>query len=568
MILGLAIRNIALIPELSLEFDGGLSVLTGETGAGKSILLGALSLLLGERASADIIRAGCESASVEGLFAADHIPRLSELLEEAGLPACEEGVLVVKRELSRNGRGRCLINGGFTTVSGLQKIGEELIDLHGQHEHQSLLHRDRQRDLLDAWAGVEPLRRTVGESFAALRHSREARERLALDEAERTRRLDLLGFQVTEIDEAHLAPGELEALAEERSRLAHAEKLIATVQNALEILHRREGAAVRDGLAESAEMLAALAPYDASLAGWADDLKNAETLVSDVIGRLSDFADSFEADPGRLEAVEERLDFLNKLKRKYGETVSEILGFRDKAAAERDRLDRQDEELERMAAEESRLAAALGEQARRLSLARREAGTRLGQALEKELKTLGFAQSVFQVAVNLREDPQGWIGWDGKHFACGPAGADEVEFLIAPNPGEDPKPVAKTASGGELSRIMLALKAVAATAAGVPTMIFDEIDAGIGGATADSVGRKLLSLAAKRQVIVITHLPQIARFAGRHFQVAKSVDHGRTSTSVRRLEGEERVQELARLLAGVPITETALQHARELIEKQ
>jgi len=568
MILELTVRNISLIPELTLAPGEQLSVLTGETGAGKSILLGALSLLLGERASIDVIRSNCETASVEALFSVRHLPHLENILETHGLPPCEEQILVLRRTLSRNGRGKCYINGSYTTLAVLQKIGEELVDLHGQHEHQSLLHRSRQRDLLDTWSGLLEKRMQVTRAYEELRASREARERLTMDEAERVRRLDILNFQVDEINAADIQPGEVENLTEERSRLVHAERLLNTVQQVLEVLHRREGTAVRDGLAESADSLAALAAFDASMATLSDTLRSAEAMTVDVVERLSDFADSFEADPVRLETVEERLDLLHKLQRKYGGSEAAILAFRDKALTERDQLAHQDDELERLAEAEAKLAEKLAGLARGLSQARQLAGEKLAKQMEKELKALGFNQAVFRIQVTPREDPEGWISWEGKSYHCGPNGADDIEFLISANPGEEPKPVSKIASGGELSRIMLAIKVIAASAAQVPTMIFDEVDAGIGGATAEAVGRKLQALSQHRQVIVITHLPQIARFANRHFLVKKNVEQGRTSTTVEQLNSEQQVRELARLMAGDQITDTALQHARELIEKK
>jgi DNA repair protein RecN (Recombination protein N) len=532
MILELNIRNVSLISELRLEPGNGLAVLTGETGAGKSILLGALSLLLGERASMDSIRTGCETATVEALFDVAKLSRIGLLLEAHGLPPCQDQTLLLKRELSRQGRAKCYVNHGLATLNVLSEIGDELVDLHGQHEHQSLLHRDCQQDLLDAWGALNGLRSQVNKTYVQLRTSREARQRLALDEAERARRLDLLNFQVNEIDRAGLQPGEFESLSEEKSRLAHAERLLGTVQSVLEILYRRENMAVRDGLAESAESLAGLSAFDSTMGTLADELRSAEAQVSEVTERLSDFIQTFEADPERLAVVEERLDVLHTLQRKYGENEGAIRSFRDQAAAERESLGNQDEKVACLAKEEKRLTAELSEMAENLSSERRKAGEKLAGRLETELKELGFLQAIFKVKVLPREDPAGWIGWDGKTFRCGPRGADEVEFLMAPNPGEELKPVSKTASGGELSRIMLAIKAVAASAAEVPTMIFDEIDAGIGGATAEAVGRKLAVLAKERQVIVITHLPQIARFAHTHFQVIKSVEHGRTSTTV------------------------------------
>jgi len=565
MILEIHVRNVALIQELTWVPGAGLTVMTGETGAGKSILLGAFSLLLGERASAEVIRAGCESAAVEALFDTGRLPNLAAWLESHGLPPCPDQTLVLKREISRGGRGKCYVNGSLTTLSLLQELGQELVDLHGQHEHQSLLVRSRQRDLLDAWAGLLAARDAVAAGHARLQASREARERLSWDEAERMRRLDVLNFQIEEIDGAAVTAGEMDGLQEERGRLANAERLVGTVESALDTLHRSEQAAVRDGLAVTADALAGLARFDSRLAELADRLRGAEAQVADVVDLLSEYASDFEADPARLEAVEERLDLLHKLQRKYGDSEEAILAFREKAAAEREGLAHQDEELERLAREEAALTADLEQAARKLSSARQQAGQRLARRLETELKQLGFARAAFEVRVGPREDPEGWLAWDGRRYRCTSSGVDEVEFFISPNPGEEPKPVAKIASGGELSRIMLALKVVAA-AEGVPTMIFDEIDAGIGGVTADAVGRKLAELAASRQVVVITHLPQITRFAQRHFQVAKSVEQGRTVTAVRELNGEDRVQELARLMAGERITETALQHARELIQ--
>ncbi|MEW6515304.1 MAG: DNA repair protein RecN [candidate division FCPU426 bacterium] len=567
MMLELSVRNISLIPALTLEPGKGLVVLTGETGAGKSILLGALSLLLGERASSDVIRAGSETATVEALFAVEGLPQVAEILEAQGLPPCEDQTLILKRVLARNGKSKCYVNGGFTTLSVLERLGAELVDLHGQHEHQSLLERSRQRDLLDAWAGLMELRRELGTAYAALKASREARERLALDEAERTRRLDLLNYQVQEIDAAAVKPGENAVLQEERERLAHAERLLGTVHEVLDILHRREENAARDGLAHSANALAQVAAYDPQLGALADELRSAEAIAGEVVSQLSKFADSFEADPERLNQVEERLDLLQKLGRKYGPGEEAILAYRDQAAREQNQLAHRDEELARLAESEAGLAANLSQLARRLSDQRRAASEKYSREVKRELDGLGFIRPEFIIAVSLREDPEGWVQWEGKTYACGPAGADELEFLIAPNPGEEPKPVAKIASGGELSRLMLALKVAAAAAAQVPTMIFDEVDAGIGGATAEAVGRKLAALAKNRQVVVITHLPQIARFANRHFLVAKRVEQGRTVSSVEALSGETRIREVARLMAGEQITETALQHARELIEK-
>lgn len=566
MIIELKIENVALISQLTFRPNSTFTVLTGETGAGKSILLGALSLILGERASADLIRANCEAASVEGLFDSAQVPSLALLLAEHGLPACEEDSLILKREFFRNGRGKCYVNGSLTTLGILQKIGTLLVDLHGQHAHQSLLHKDEQRLLLDNWAGLQQLNQQVEEAYHRLRYCKEAQAQLAMDEAERARRLDLLSFQINEIEQAELKPGEMDQLNEERRKLLHAEKIVTAIQAGLDVLHRREEGAVHDNLAATAQSLSALIDYDATLSTVVDELHQAGTLVDEVVNRLSDFIDSFEADPNRLEWIETRLDLLQKLQRKYGPDEQAMLTYHAQIQQELTALNVRDEQLERLVADEQQQVARLTDFSRRLSNERSRAGQALAQQMAQELKVLGFQQAEFIVKVTPRWDEQGWVKLDQQGVKCGPAGYDDIEFLIAPNPGETAKPVAKTASGGELSRIMLAIKVIASKSASVPTMIFDEVDAGIGGATAEAVGKRLHALADRHQVIVITHLPQIARFAGKHFQVQKHVEQGRTTTTVLPLDNQERIQELARLLAGDHITETALQHAKELIQ--
>lgn len=566
MIVEINVQNIALIAELSFQPIAGMTVLTGETGTGKSILLGALSLLLGERANVDLIRTNCETAAVEGLFDIAGLESLPAWLDENGLPPCEDNMLLVKRVLYRNGRGKCYVNGSLTTLANLETLGNSLVDLHGQHAHQSLMHKEHQRSLLDRWASLENVVHEVEQAYQQLKKSREARDQLSLDEAERSRRVDMLGFQIKEIEHAALQPGEAAQLSEERGKLIHAERLLGTVNACLERLHRQEEGAVHDGLSSTAEALASITDFDPAMGALADDLRSAGALVDDVVSRLNDFSDSFEADPKRLEWIEERLDLIQRLQRKYGGSEESVLAFMDQAVRELENLNLQDTQLEHLAAEEKKHAVRLADLTQRLSQARTRAGELLSQQMEVELKSLGFQQAVFKVEVTPRKDENGWISWEHQKMKCGPEGVDEVEFLIAPNPGETLKPVAKTASGGELSRIMLAIKVIAAAAATVPTMIFDEVDAGIGGATAEAVGKRLQLLAQKRQVMVITHLPQIARFGQKHFLVSKEVSQGRTTTTVAALEEKERVHEMARLLAGDKITETALKHARELME--
>ena len=561
MIVELNIKNVALISELNLVLGEGFSVLTGETGAGKSILLGALSLLLGERANIEIIRADCDRAVVEGIFSVTSSSDISELLAKHGLPEIEEQQLLIKREILRAGKSKCYVNGSLTTLSILHKIGERLVDLHGQHEHQLLMRSECQRDMLDTWGDLLALRLRVKNLYTRLKEVKSRKEKLTFSETERTRQLDLLDFQIAEIDKIDIKLGEISTLSQERNKLLYTERLANTCEQVLQYLHRQENIAVRDILAKSVVDLNKVVTYAPELEGVVDKISALEAQLEDVVVDLDDFMSSLESDPGRLEIVEDRLASIQKLTKKYGEQEEEILAYREKIIKEREQLRQQEENLEVINREEQTIIQELSQQSKLLSQQRKQIGEDLAEKVSQVLRTLGFKQAEFKVEVTspwLLDENNLEIKW-------GPEGVDEVAFLISANPGEPAQPVNKIASGGELSRIMLAIKVIAAQADKVPSMIFDEIDSGIGGVTAEIVGRKLLELSLTHQVLVITHLPQIARFAKHHFKVEKKVVEGRTITMVKVLTQSEREQELARMLAGDSITDTALKHAKELL---
>jgi DNA repair protein RecN (Recombination protein N) len=561
MLSQLTIRNFALIEELSLEFGEGFSALTGETGAGKSILIDALSAVLGERAAAEWVRTGAEKAWVEAAF---ELPGA----EEPGLQEwVEDGLLILGREVGRGGKSQCRINGRLCTAGVLREVGQRLVDIHGQHEHQSLLAAERHVDLLDAWAGEAVLERR---RCAEARHrqwldARGELEALHTDERERARRVDLYRFQVEEIDAANLKSGEEEELLADRSRLANAEKLSAATAASRGALSDGDPAAA-DLLAVAARELEAIAGVDEALAPILEGVQTALYAAQDAALELRNYQDTIEFNPARLEAVQARLEQLRVLKRKYGETVEEILAYREQAAAELHAIEHGEERAAALAAEIARLEGELDTAVAELHAARSAAAARFEQALVAELRDLHMEKTIFQVYL---EAPRPAAEAGTRGFA---AVAGRVEFLISPNPGEPVKPLARIASGGELSRVMLALKSAMArrgaetpteTSAAVPTLIFDEIDVGVGGRTAHVLGEKMAALGTTHQVLCVTHLPQIAGLAGAHYSVEKQVIGDRTRVEVRRLEADERIQELARMLGGSPAT--AEQHARELL---
>jgi len=560
------IRNLALIEELRLEFAQGLNVLTGETGAGKSIIIDAVGLVLGGRGTGEMIRAGADSAVVEAIFELDERPELTAALEELGI-AAPDGVLVFHRELGTGGRSRCRINDQTVTSLTLAKIGAFLVDIHGQHEHQSLLQPDKQLDLLDRMAGEEVwgLRRKFAEGYAQLRALRDELTRLRGGEEELKRREELLQFQLAEIREAKLVSGEDDRLQAEHDLFANIERLYEATARAYGLLYEggTQQAAVEQ-IGEAQRGLEAVVGVDPRLAPVLAMLREAAAQAEEAARELRSYREHLEFDPARLAEVERRLDEIAKLKRKYGRTVDEILAYAERIAQELEGIEHRDERLAELEKEIGRLETALSETGRALSARRRAQAVRLEAEIARQLEELNMGKVTFKIDLTWTEDPHG-LPCEGRRVTMGPRGIDRIEFLVAPNPGEGLRPMLKIASGGELSRIMLALKAILAEVDELPTMIFDEIDVGIGGRTAQAVGEKMLLIGRARQVIAVTHLPQIASLAHRHFLIEKHTHGERTTVEVRALDMAERVTELARMLGGAEVTETTRRHAQEML---
>jgi DNA repair protein RecN (Recombination protein N) len=550
MLRELQITNLAIIEKLHVEFHGGLNILTGETGAGKSIIIDAVNLILGGRASSDLIRSGADEASVEALFDLSERPSLLANLARIGVEC--DGELLVRRVVSRGGKNRVFISGGLATTSMLSEISRTLINIYGQHESQTLLKIENHLRLLDAFSGTLAAREAFGARFEEYQKAKAELEALEQGEREAARRLDLLSFQSEEIGEAKLYPGEEEELAEERLRLVHGEKLLGSTRQAFDSLYAGD-AALLGSLRRVISAVAEAGAIDHTLAPVAETLEAAYAQLEDASLTLRDYAERVEADPGRLEQLEDRLHAINALKRKYGTDIAEILAYQQGVDAElaalSGREQARDELTGRLSALQQELAA-LGAQ---LSEARRKGAAALKVGMERELAELAMTHAVFETSFESHAEPR-------SH------GFERAEFLFSPNPGEPPKPLGKVASGGELSRLMLALKQLHPESE-VPTLIFDEVDSGIGGATSALVGVKLKRVAASQQVLAITHLPQVAAFADLHLRVEKSVREGRTATCVERLEGETRVAEVARMLGGARVTEKTLEHAREMIQE-
>ncbi len=550
MLVELRIRDYAVVEDLALELSPGLNALTGETGAGKSIIVGALSLLLGERASSEVVRTGAERATVEAVFDVQDVPAVATLADDHGF-RLDDDLLVLRREVAAEGRNRAWVNGSPATAGTVGALGSALVDLHGQHEHQTLLRAPDQRAILDAFGGCTALAEAVAERYTRVRTlvaELEAREERRREVAARA---DFLRFQLEEIDGAGLAPAEDTALESEMARHEHAEEL---AQGAAEIhveLYESE-ASVLDRLTRELGTLERLARFDGELSRWVEELTEARHLVEGVGRRMGDYASSVDHDPERLEEVRTRLDRIARLKRKYGPELADVLETAQRVRAELADLDEADHDLKRIRAELDSARSALATAAAELSTARTRAARELGAVVEPVLPELGLDGAAFEARLT-------------RHVDVGEGGAESVAFLVATNRGFEAAPLTKVASGGELSRIMLALKSVLAGVDRVPVLVFDEIDAGVGGVIANAVAHKLAEVAARHQVFVVTHLPQVASHATAHLLVEKAASRGRTTTVARRLEGGARVEEIARMLGGDPESSTSREHAKELL---
>lgn len=579
MLVEMTIEQFALIEKVRLTFGPGLNVLTGETGAGKSIILDALQIVLGGRTSAEMVRTGEERAVVEAVFDLQGQPERIRALAEMGIEVAEDGLLVVRREISRSGRGRISLNGRTVTAGMLKEAAEGLADLHGQHEHQSLLQAEKHLDLLDQYGGslltregkaldvldtygggpIMALRQEVAGLHRELQAVQAELAALLGDDRDRARREDLLRFQREELEAARLRPGEEEELEAELRRLGAAEKLKRAAAESYALLY--EGAprqqSVIDLIGRAVADLRDAGRHDPALLEVLDLLEAAQANVQEASRFLAQYQERVDLDPARLARVEKRLELISGLRRKYGDTVAEMLQYLEQVRAELQRLEGSEERVAELQAREAELGARAVACAGELTAARRQAAGELARRVCRELADLGMPRAQFVVRV---EPPA-----TASHRQVGPKGWDRVEFLFSPNVGEPPRPLARVASGGEMSRIMLALKVILARVDNVATLVFDEVDTGISGRTAQAVAEKLAAIAGDRQVLCVTHLPQVAAMADVHFLIAKEVVRERTFTRVGALDEEGRTLEIARMIGGAELTQLTLDHAREMV---
>ncbi len=562
MLTELRIKNFIIIEDLTISFTKGLNILTGETGAGKSILIDAISGVLGEKMTTDMIRSGFEKATLEGVFDIANIPQMAPLLDSAGIDN-EEDTLILKRELYSSGRGRSFINATQVPVSKLREVSEYLLDIHGQNEHQNIVKVAKHRELLDSFAGLIPEVEGMRSLHGRLNEIRERLESFEIDEKEKARRIEFNTFAVREIESVNPVVGEEDELKNESNLLANAEKLFREINTSSELLGGDGG--VLQKLAMSEQGLSRVSEYDPEISGSLDAIREALYSLEDVSSFLKGYESSIDYSPERINRVEERLAKISGLKKKYGDTVEEILEYAEKARRELENINSSEEQLESLKAEFRKTAAEAKQAALALSAKREEAARRLEALVMKELGDLGMPDTVFKISLTRDINPIGEIEENSKRYSLYPYGLDKVEFLLSANAGEDLRQLRKVASGGEMSRIMLALKNVLLSRDIVESLIFDEVDAGISGKIAEIVGKKLKLLAKDRQVLVITHLPQIAAMSDRHFSVQKSKTGDRITTIVRELNQKDKVKEVARLLAGETVTELSVRHAEEMV---
>ena len=544
MLKELRIKNLAIIDDLTVRFGDGLNVLTGETGAGKSIIVDALGLALGGRAQSDMVKAGEKEAVVEAFFE----PQGSCNLPDIGIDISDG--LIIRRSVSATGKSRAYINDSIASLQGVAEIGKFLVDIHGQHEHQSLLSVDKHRLLLDAFGKLDGDREKVEKLYCEIEILKKDLHDLKLKAGEREQRIDLLKFQIQEIDTAVLRPGEKEELLEERGILSNASKLKELSETVYAMLYGSEDSCT-ERLSLIISKVKEMSAVDHGVTDILNMLESVRPLIGDASVSLRGYKDRYDIEPDRLNDVEERLELIKKLEKKYGEGIGSVLRFRDGAVRELQGYESADEKL---GSTESGLRDRQDEllsAAKNLSEKRRQTTGKMEKLIRDELKGLSLINAEFVI--------------DIRQVDIGPHGSDKIEFLFSANPGEPPRPLVKIASGGELSRVMLALKSIFADYDSIPVLIFDEVDAGIGGKTAESVGEKLKRLSAKHQVLCATHLPQIASLGETHLKVEKGQKSGRAYIEVKEISGKERLQEIARMMSG-KITDISLRHAKELLD--
>lgn len=554
MLTELRILNFAILEELSLQFEAGFTILTGETGAGKSLLIDAIALLVGGRASAEHIRHGQDEASLEAAFQIPSRHPILSRLRDQGLLGAADSQLIVRRVISRSGRNRVYLNGSMCSVQALEELGGTLVDIHGQHDQQSLLSSATQLEVVDAFGGLQELRSRYRQAYDVWMVLCAERDGVSARMRDRAGREELLRFQHAELEEAALKPGEDEALQHERRRLGAMQRLGALTAEVLDRLQADgQGILTNAGLMERA--LAELTDIDSEMGEASRMAGEARVMLKEIAGQVRDYAERLDADPARLAAIEDRLSLIQKLKKKYGGTIDAALDLHRRITQELGGLEGSDAQLKELGRRIEQQNAELRTLAEQLSRKRADAAKRMTKVVRQELEELRMGQTVFEVRMS-REDGEG---------TPGPDGIDQVEFLLSTNAGEPPKALSKVASGGELSRVMLALKTVLAERDHVPVLIFDEIDTGVGGAVAAAIGKRLRGLGRYHQVFCITHLPQVAAQAHYHLCVEKTQRGGRTVTTVKALQGSDREGEVARMLGGVTITKKVRETAGELI---
>lgn len=560
----LQIRNFALAENLTIEFQTGLNILTGETGTGKSILVGALAAALGDRVFTEVVRSGFEKANIEAVFDVSNLPNLRSMLEEKGIEFSDE--LMLRREISTKGATRAFINDSPVTITTLSEIGDFLVDIHGQHEHQSLLKQETHRYFLDSFGKLQPLLNHVQEKFNKVKRIQNELFKLEEKQKNLTEKLELYLFQRDEIDKAQLQKEEDVQLEEQRKLLANSEKLYEISNRLLQIFNGEENSLI-DLIGEANKNLEDLSEFSNDLKNLFKEFNSARIVVNETSRSIEEFQNRLEFDPQRLEETEARLNLITTLKKKYGSTIEQILSYRDQIAKDLDTHENFEFELGNLRNEYQKILDQFKETALDLSRQRKNIAAEMESSVHQQLQLLGMSKTRFQIQIEFIEDGDGLVFIDGKKIYADQFGLDRIEFYISTNPGEEFKPLNKIVSGGEISRIMLALKSILADVDRIPTLIFDEIDLGVSGRIAQAVGRSISNLSQLHQILCITHLPQIASQGNSHFTVEKFVKDSRTFTKVIGLTEEERVEEIARLIGGEKITDTVKESARQLIEE-
>ncbi len=552
MIMNLQVRDFAIVDRIDIEFEPGMTVLTGETGAGKSILVDALGLVLGERGNAQLVRDGAKRAEFAAEFDVSSLPAVVAWLEEQALDL--DGECLLRRVINADGRSRAFINGNSVPLSQLKAIGELLLDIHGQHFHQSLGRRDIQRDLLDHFGGLLEQRAEAATHFIEWKSLAERFEELANAEADRASRLDLLTFQLQELDSLALAADEIAELNSERQKLQNSGRLAEGANSALEGLYDNDAGNANSLVADALRTIEPLAEIDAALEPVVEMLNSASIQVAEAADTLRRYGEALDMDPARRDWVEERLDAIQTISRKHRVTADELPDLSERLRAEHDELSHAEERGRELEEQAVIARTEFLKRARALSKGRHKAAAGFEAAVTEAMRGLGMPGGVFKVAVTTLDDA-----------TAKPWGIDSIEFLISANPGQAPQSLAKIASGGELSRMSLSIQVIASDGSAIPTMVFDEVDSGVGGGVAEMVGRRLQELGANRQVLCVTHLPQVASLADQHFRISKVTDGKSTRTRVQGLGKDERIEELARMLGGVEITRKTLDHAAEML---